>query len=327
MTWLAISEIFKQGEKGLVLKNISFSQQRFQKIALAGETGSGKSTLLKIIAGLVQSDSGGVKFEGEIVEGPEQKLVPGHPSIAYLSQHFELPRFLSVEQILSYANAMTDKHANSIYHICKIDHLLERNTDQLSGGEKQRIALARILISSPKLLLLDEPFSNLDHIHKNILKSVINEICKKIKITCILVSHDPGDILSWADQILVMQHGQIVQQGPPEVLYKQPFNEYVAGLLGKYSLLKYQQVKLFFTKTLASVEKRNMLIRPEHFKFVTKGRRSLKGKVTNISFFGSYYEVEVLILENSITVRTDKVKNVIGETVYVSVLPGNVWYV
>src|SRR5437899_1252826 len=96
--FLEVSGIHKKEKGDHILKDISFTHKRFQKIVIAGETGSGKSTLLKVIAGLVQPDAGEVRFENEKVRGPEEKLVPGHDSIAYLSQHFELPKFLRVEQ-------------------------------------------------------------------------------------------------------------------------------------------------------------------------------------------------------------------------------------
>jgi iron(III) transport system ATP-binding protein len=155
---------------------ISFTQQKARKLAIAGETGSGKSTLLKMIAGLAQPAEGEIRFRGERVLGPQERLVPGQPGIAYLSQHFELWNNYRVEEILSYANDLSVEAAAALYAICRIDHLLARRTDQLSGGERQRIALARLLVRPPRLLLLDEPFSNLDHIHKSLLKTVIRDI-------------------------------------------------------------------------------------------------------------------------------------------------------
>ena len=210
---LQVLRLSKQFENSWIVKDVDFVQKKYQKIVIAGETGSGKSTLLKMIGGLIQPDAGSIFFENKPVEGPDEKLVAGHPKIAYLSQHFELPKFLRVEQVLNYANSLSIKEASSIYTICQINHLLYRKTDQLSGGEKQRIAIARLLISKPKLLLLDEPYSNLDMMVKEILKSVINNIMKKLRITCILVSHDPVDSLSWADEILVMKDGKVIQQG------------------------------------------------------------------------------------------------------------------
>src|SRR5689334_18477652 len=99
MSFLNVEAIYHRVSKDIELKNISFTQQQFQKIAIAGETGSGKSSLLKIIAGLLQPTSGKVLFEGKRVIGPDEKLIPGHPGICYLSQHFELPNYLTVEQV------------------------------------------------------------------------------------------------------------------------------------------------------------------------------------------------------------------------------------
>ncbi|HEY8968242.1 MAG TPA: ATP-binding cassette domain-containing protein, partial [Puia sp.] len=134
------------------------------RMAVAGETGSGKTSLLKTIAGLMPG--GRVFFEGQRVLGPLEKLIPGHPGIAYLSQQFELPQHLRIEQVLEYANELPEEEAQELFRVCQIDHLMKRKTHQLSGGERQRIALAKLLIAAPRLLLLDEPFSNLDMIHK-----------------------------------------------------------------------------------------------------------------------------------------------------------------
>src|SRR5258706_9094063 len=176
MAFLNVSGISKKEGQWFSVKDINFVQEQFQKIAIAGETGSGKTTLLKMIAGLMQPDAGEIVFKGEKVLGPYEKLIPGHRRIAYLSQHFELRNNYRVEEELESKNLLTDKEADEIYSVCRIRHLLKRKTDQLSGGERQRIVLARLLTSSPELLLLDEPFSNLDAIHKNIIKSVIYDI-------------------------------------------------------------------------------------------------------------------------------------------------------
>ena len=112
MAFLNVSGIVVKAEAGLILDNVSFSQRRYQNIAIVGETGSGKSTLLKTIAGLIEPQAGVVHFEGESVLGPANKLVPGHNGISYLSQDFELPRNLTVEQILRYANNLSVDGAN-----------------------------------------------------------------------------------------------------------------------------------------------------------------------------------------------------------------------
>jgi ABC-type sugar transport system ATPase subunit len=301
MALLKVSGISKSGEAGLVLHKIDFSLNEFQKIAIAGETGSGKSTLLKIIAGLVQPDTGEVYFNNELVKGPAAQLVPGHPSIAYLSQHFDLQKFLRVEQVLQYANSISAREAAAIYAVCRIDHLLQRKTDQLSGGEKQRIAIARLLISKPRLLLLDEPYSNLDMVVKSTLKSVINDIGKKLRITCMLVSHDPDDTLSWADEIIVLKEGKVVQQGVPESLYQHPINEYVAGLFGSYNILQPNLLKVLGIKGFP----KGVLVRPEHFR-ITRKREHTGWRITEIRFHGNTHELTVANKQHTIHVSTTR---------------------
>jgi ABC-type Fe3+/spermidine/putrescine transport system ATPase subunit len=316
MSLLNVSAISKQQDGAFILKDISFEQTRFQHIAIAGETGSGKSTLLKIISGLAQADSGQVLFEGQKVKGPLQVLIPGHPGVAYLSQYFELRHNYWVEEILSYANMLSEEEAQNIYKICQIDHLFRRRTDQLSGGEKQRIALARLLTTAPRLLLLDEPFSNLDMIHKQQLKAVINDISEKLEITCMLVSHDPHDILSWADTVFLMRNGEIIQQGTPEEVYNRPVNEYAAGLLGKYNLIP-----------SAGDPGKSLFIRPEHFIITGKVPGAINGTVQSVSFWGGYYDIEVQPAnKKNITVRQLFTNLKKGDTVYVSVLPEYIWY-
>ncbi|MFD3001745.1 ABC transporter ATP-binding protein [Pontibacter toksunensis] len=327
MSLLSVSGISIQEKGDFTLHDISFTQEEFQKIAIAGETGAGKSTLLKIIAGLVQPDAGEVFFEDRKVIGPLDKLIPGHPGISYLSQHFELPKSLRVEQVLKYANTLPGEEAELLYGVCRIDHLLPRRTDHLSGGEKQRIALAKLLISSPKLLLLDEPYSNLDAVHKNVLKSVIRDIGERLKITCVLTSHDPLDTLSWADEVLVMKAGRVLQQGTPEQMYRQPVNEYVAGLFGSYNLLPPAQATAFSKLPGIKPNGKRMLIRPENLRIVEEGQEALTGKVSKVTFYGSYYELKVSLPGNAtVTVKTVKGNIAKGDTVYISLSPENVSY-
>ena len=237
------------------LPHITFTLRKNQRLAIAGETGSGKSTLLKIIAGLATPNnptpanplpanpSTGVHFEGTKVLGPLERLIPGQPGIAYLSQHFELWHNYRVAEVLDYDNDLEPAAATTLYQLCHIDHLLHRRTDQLSGGERQRIALARLLVHPPRLLLLDEPYSNLDMIHKRTLKLVLSNIAGKFDITLVLVSHDPCDTLTWAHHLIVLKDSRIIQSGPPRHVYGQPRDEYVAGLLGDYTLVNGQFIR------------------------------------------------------------------------------------
>lgn len=312
---LKIHDVSRANGSDFALSNINFSLERNGRVALAGETGSGKSTLLKIIGGLLDADSGEVIFRNRNVVGPSQKLVPGHPEIAYLSQHFDLPKFLRVEQVLAYANSLSRKQADEIYSVCRIGHLLKRRTDELSGGERQRIAIARLLITKPKLLLLDEPYSNLDSVLKNILKQVIQEIGLKLNLSIILVSHDPADTLSWADQIMVLKDGNILQVGTPKDIYENPINQYVAGLFGSYMLLSPVALKV-----LGITSKTTRIIRPENIEvFKTKAKVNT-GKILSIVYFGTHYEIEIKAGKWKLLANAKENQFVIGDKVKVRIL-------
>jgi ABC-type Fe3+/spermidine/putrescine transport system ATPase subunit len=317
MHLLSISGISKNIGQNDIVTNISFCQENLQKIAIVGETGSGKSTVLKIIAGLIQADTGEVIFENKSVKGPEETLVPGHPGIAYLSQDFELRANYRIEELLAYANHLTDEDAQSIFTICRIQHLLKRKPHQVSGGEKQRIALARLLIMSPRLLLLDEPFSNMDLILKNVLKKVIHDIGEKLGITIILVSHDPQDTLSWADEILVMKDGRIIQKGSPEQIYFQPQTEYIAGLFGKYNLLASEN----------NIAGKKRFFRPENFSITDSKQAAISGIVKQISFLGSYFEVTLTIPDDILVIHATDSRLKKGDIVYLSFQSENLWHV
>jgi ABC-type branched-subunit amino acid transport system ATPase component len=314
MNLLDFNEITKS--KGATLKSATFSVPKFSKVSVIGETGSGKSTLLKLIAGLLEPETGLIEFEGKKVLGPNEKLIPGHESIAYLSQHFELHNNYYVHELLEYATKISDTEAEEIFQVCQINQLLKRKTDQLSGGERQRIGLAKLLVGSPKLLLLDEPFSNLDMLHKKTIRKVIQDLSDKLKITCLLVSHDPLDILSWSDHILVMYEGTIIQQGTPQEIYFNPINEYVAGLLGEYNLISPTSIKLrkAFNNQLSES---SLFIRPESIEINTDNSSEVEGLIKKITFFGSYYKIEVATEEQSIILHTNINRLRIGSQIYI----------
>jgi ABC-type sugar transport system ATPase subunit len=308
MDLLSVTNLFSEPLLGnFALEDINFTQQPMEKIAVIGETGSGKSTLLKTIAGLIQPKSGTILFNGKKVLGPDWQLIAGEKGIAYLSQHFELRNNYRMEELLQYANELTQEEANDLYRICRIEHLMKRNSYELSGGEKQRIAFARLIISKPTLLILDEPFSNLDLIHRNILKQVVENICNRFSISCIMTSHEPADVLPWAEKILVIQKSKIVQSGTAQEVYGNPTNEYVAALLGNYTILSPTLAKSFKAK--------NTICRIEDF--ILSNTSGLVGKIVSLKYFGSYFEAKVKINEENIIVKTDYCNYTIDHKIFV----------
>lgn len=285
---IEISKMFDHGNNGV--HSLSESIEQSTKVGIVGETGSGKSTLLKIIAGLMQPDSGSIALQGQKVLGPQEQLVAGHAEISYLSQHFELQRFVTVSQYLDRFVSTSEEETNAIVKACHIEHLVTKNTRELSGGEKQRVALAKELIQLPKVLLLDEPFSNLDLNHKKKIKEAISSIEKKWVNSILMASHDPSDVLPWADIIWVFQSGRIIQKGTPHQIYNHPINEYVAGLFGPYNLIDPFKWDLNPIKQFPTLNDK-VMIRPEQFSVQLAGSSDGDGKVIKTEYHGSYEEI------------------------------------
>ncbi|MBG9374764.1 ABC transporter ATP-binding protein [Panacibacter sp. DH6] len=315
MALLQVQHISKKVNDIILLDDISFEQQPLQKIAITGESGAGKTTLLKIISGHGQADSGTVLFEAKKVAGSEEQLLPGHKKIAYLSQHYELLNNYYVEELVWFGNQLSEENAGKLFDICRITHLLRRRTNKLSGGEKQRIALCMLLVKQPVLLVLDEPFSNLDPIHTDILKTVLDELTDGFQISCILTSHDPHDTLSWADEIIVMKEGKIVQQGAPEEIYHTPINEYVAGMFGRYNLLTANDAAVFGIE----LNGKTVMLRPEEFVLSKNPAEGVKGVIEQMSFRGSFYELQVLANNVSVVVRTMSNEWRKGDTMFIKI--------
>ncbi len=327
MALLAVNNISKAERGKLVVNDITFSQTASQKIAIAGATGSGKTTLLKMIAGFIQPDTGEILFDNKKILGPYEQLIPGHPKIAYLSQHFELLNNYKVDVLLERSNQLSNSAASDIFAICKIEHLLKRKTNELSGGEKQRIALALQLIKTPHLLILDEPFSNLDAVHKNIIKVVIQDVYESLKLSCIMVSHDAQDVLSWADNIIIMQDGNIIQQGSPKEIYYQPINEYCAGLMGAYNLVNANTLSSITNNKDVKLTGKKALVRPEQFVIETNAYKGFKATIKNILFWGSYYTIDVIANQQQLSIKTNHCNYSVGDTIYLSLSNNNICYV
>jgi ABC-type sugar transport system ATPase subunit len=254
------------------------------------------------MAGLEQPEKGIIYFNEKKLNGPNDQLIPGHPKIAYLSQYFELRNNYYIHEVLEYANEMTVENATLIYKLCRIEHLLNRWTDELSGGEKQRVAMARLLTTAPDLLLLDEPFSNLDMLHKNIMKDIIQDISTQLQMTCLLVSHDAADVMEWADEIIILKDGKIIQQDHPEKLYHEPVNEYCAGLLGDYELVDADSKIMSQFSSFPKNNKKKILIRPNYFSVSPSIQNESQYEIVNIQFRGIYSLLTIMYQNEQIKV-------------------------
>ncbi|GHV28913.1 MAG: ABC transporter ATP-binding protein [Hydrotalea flava] len=283
-----ISKRYNQNNDHWILQDINFEQKHHQKIALSGASGAGKTTLLKIIAGWEQPDAGNVYFKGNKVKGPDEQLLPGHKGIAFLSQHFELWNNYTIAEILDYNNQLEKQAAETLFAICRIEHLLHRKTNEVSGGERQRVALARLLIMQPQLIILDEPFSNLDFDHKQILKTVLAEIAQNQELNFIMASHDPMDTLPWVDTIVILENGHIIQQGSPHEIYYHPVNTYSAGLFGDFNIIPASMAALLALQSTNAQSTDNFILRPHQIELHPHSNGLITGTVKEVQFLGSY---------------------------------------
>lgn len=299
-----------------VVQDVSFTQQLFQKMAIAGEAGSGKSTLLKMIGGHLQADGGEAFLLKEKIKGPDEVLIPGHKKIGYLSQHFELRNNYKVYEVIDMASKVGAETVAELCNICRVGHLLQRWTDELSGGEKQRIALARLLVAEPTLLLLDEPFSNLDAGNKKIMQDVLHDLSTSAKTTCLMVSHDSADILSWADEVIIMRNGKIVQQDTAHTVYFKPKDLYCATLFGEVNYITEQSV--FFEKAL---QRTNFFIRPQHLVAGPATEDGVTARVSRKLFRGNGYQLEVTVAEEVFTLQLPTDDFPVGSEVSLSLHP------
>lgn len=316
MSWLSVQSLKKSFNEHVVLDDLHLELEVGERLAIAGETGSGKSSLLKIIAGLMQPDKGKITFDGARVLGPEEKLLPGHDKIGYLSQHFELLNNYRVEEVLEMKTVLPVSEAQQIISLCEIEHLLKRKTTELSGGEKQRVALARTLLSRPSLLLLDEPFSNLDPGHKRLMKQTLQRVEQALGITTILVSHDGADLLSWASRIIILRKGVIVQEGSPERVYQFPVNNYSAGLLGDFTLVSSEDTPDIIAWAGLQANTPFVFIRPEQVNLVENETRGLAAVVEELYFMGAYYLLMVKAKQKLIAVKVNTSQYQQGQTVF-----------
>jgi len=207
---------------------------------LLGPSGCGKTTLLRMIAGLLDPTSGKLKFgQQDVTHTPS-----GQRNCAMVFQNYALWPHMTIRQNVGFgldakkvATDQKNKLVDQVMKTVQIDHLADRRPGQLSGGQQQRVALARALVVNPEVLLLDEPLSNLDAKLRFEMRSEIRRICKSTNTTSVYVTHDQEEALSMADRIAVMNHGGIIQCGPPEAVYDRPVNHFVADFLGSANFI------------------------------------------------------------------------------------------
>ncbi|WP_221390714.1 ABC transporter ATP-binding protein [Dyadobacter sp. NIV53] len=268
-----------------VLSAIDLALPAGEWLGILGESGSGKSTLLRILGRFLDADQGNVYFNGDVLPPVSGELIPGHESIKLIHQEFELFPNQTVEENIAYSLRFYDREykkekVEELLQITGLGYVRNQKAKLLSGGEKQRTAIAKSLAEEPDVLLLDEPFAHLDNHNRRVLADAIENLRQQQKMSCIFVTHEASDALAWSDRVAVLQFGKIIQIGTPQEIYNQPVNSYVAELTGDINWLA------------GNVQNKKAFIRPEKIK-ITKNPEKSKwyGTVDAIRFHGNHWEI------------------------------------
>jgi ABC-type Fe3+/spermidine/putrescine transport system ATPase subunit len=277
---------FSYPNQTFALNRISFDLKPRKILGVAGSSGSGKSTLLSAIFGLIDISEGEITFEKQKVTGPSNNLVPGNSQMRLAGQFHKLQDSLPViEQIkyklLQYKSDFREQKAIELLSLVGLVDKKSHTPKQLSGGQQQLVNLCCALAEEPKLLLLDEPFNNLDQSAKKDMKDYLISLREKTDMSILIVSHDPTDLLSISDEILVLKDGKKLQQGSPEKVFYEPKSEYVAGLFGEFNKIKVGSAMKFIRPSRIQISKK-------------KFTGSAEVKIISSEFHGSFYQYHVL---------------------------------
>jgi len=272
---------FGYSKKKTVLEDISFKLKAGEHLSIMGESGCGKSTLLKLIYGLLDVEKGEISWENEIITGPKDNLVPGFENFKYVAQDFDLMPYISVsENIKKHLSRFypeeSQKRTDELLEVIEMENFADVKVKNLSGGQQQRVAIARALAKEPKLLLLDEPFGQIDNFRKNSLRRKLFLYLKEQNIGCIVATHDKNDALSFADKLIVLRDKSLIADNSPAVIYNNPKSTYVATLFDDVNEIQ--------------IDGESVLLYPHQITLVENSDK--KATVTNTYFKGSYWLIE-----------------------------------
>jgi iron(III) transport system ATP-binding protein len=307
-----------QNARVAAVDGVSFRVAEGEFFTLLGPSGCGKTTTLRCIAGLEKSDRGTIAIGGTVVSSSEPPVFvpPNERDIGMVFQSYAIWPHMTVFANVAFPLKVAGLGARSKETVARVEEALalvrletqaDRMATQLSGGQQQRLALARALVRRPRLLLLDEPLSNLDARLRDHMRLELRALQRRLGITTIYVTHDQTEALSMSDRIAVMHEGRVVQAGSPGEMYGSPASAFVAEFIGSSNVLD-RDVALRFGVTAASGSGAGAFIsvRPENVRLSrnsASGDAATSGRVESVTFLGEMTECEVTIGERRIRSR------------------------
>ena len=291
---------FSYSPEKKLFTNLNLKIDEGKIVALAGESGCGKSTLLSLIYGLLDWQHGDIKMNGEKLQGPKGNIVPGEENIKLVAQNYDLMPYATVaENVGKFISNINLDEKNSevekLLEVVGLQDFSEEFPKNMSGGQQQRIAIARALSVMPKLLLLDEPFSNIDFSRKIQLRERLFNYVKEKNISLIISTHEILEIVPWLDELIILQEGRLIQNDHPQEIYEDPYNNYVSQLFGEVNILSDEQ------KTFLNLHKNAWY--PHEISISACG---LEAEVLECRFSGSFFWNKVKIQNVILIIYTDK---------------------
>lgn len=293
---------FSYGDK-TILSNINFDLKSGEHLSILGESGCGKSTLLHLIYGLLHLENGKISYKGRKLLGPTHTLIPGEDFMKLVAQEFNIMPFTTVaENIGAHLSRMDEKkeaeRIDSLLKVVDMENFKNTLVKNLSGGQKQRVALAKALANEPEILLLDEPFSNVDTFRKNNLRRKLFKYLKDNNISCISATHDSEEALAFSDAILILKNGKQELFGSPQKVYQEISDEYQASFFGEANVLP----KSLFSNQKSS---ENIVFFPHQLE-LSKNSTGLRVSIIANFFKGSHYLVQGIWNEKDIFFQNSK---------------------
>jgi iron(III) transport system ATP-binding protein len=317
MSVITIDNVSKTFGNVTVLKTFTAEFQDGEFITFLGPSGCGKTTMLRIIAGFEKPTTGQVKIDGKVVSSKDVFVPPEKREIGMVFQSYAVWPHMNVFDNVAYPlkikklpKAQSTKKGEDILEVVHLSQYADRMPSQLSGGQQQRVALGRALVAEPKLLLLDEPLSNLDAKLRESMRYEIKEIQKKLKITVVYVTHDQVEAMTMSDRVFIINRGVIQQVGSPIEIYRSPANQFIADFVGKVNFLKGTaqqgmiQLKGIDQKLRYDGDLTGdvvVAIRPENIQ-LTSTEGHLSGQLASMFFLGDVNDCKVTIGQEEVRV-------------------------
>ena len=296
--YLNIQNVTKEFDKFEAVKDFSLEVKEGELISLLGPSGCGKTTMLRMIGGFLNPNKGSIYLENKDIT----KTPPEKRPVSTVFQNYALFPHLNVLENVVYGlknkknlskKDMNEK-ADKMLYIVGMSEYKNRRVSELSGGQQQRVALARSLVLGPKVLLMDEPLSNLDAKLRVKMREEIKKIQRELQITMIFVTHDQEEAISISDKIVVMNQGKVIQIGSPKEIYEKPENVFVANFIGRANIL--------------NIEGEKLVVRPENVALSFK-EKHYSGEIVEKNYLGFFttYGIKALIDDKEYMIYSDLV--------------------